>query len=371
MKNVLKTCVITFCTVVFALNAGACHIKKVKNQNNKNIEITIPDEVKSQKDIEILPAMSSKISAKNSIWVGTFQLVWNELIDNIVGEPIDFVEGANETMELLNSRSFSKNDLGDESYYTKWGAVSPDLKKEIEKGIKDKFNETSDILDNFDFTYDPQKLFIYAMLKKDFKFLEAFDKLDDETFGKNETLVKYFGIDNLSSATLYKNVSVLFYNKSNDFAVSIHTKGNDEVILYRTNEDKNFNEYYSDIKTKTAEFEGSQFFSHNDRLKIPNISLYQTTNFSELEGKNIKGKDLRIDKTIETIDFKMDNEGVKLKSEAAIMMLATASPDFQTQIRKFYFNDKFVLFLIEKGKTAPYFALKVNDVDTLNRTGRR
>ena len=76
----------------------------------------------------------------------------------------------------------------------------------------------------------------------------------------------------------------------------------------------------------------------------------------------------RIDKTIETVDFKMNNEGVKLKSEAAIMMKCLAMPIERG--RNFMFTDNFVLFLIEKGQNVPYYAMRVHDVETLNKTGR-
>ena len=44
----------------------------------------------------------------------------------------------------------------------------------------------------------------------------------------------------------------------------------------------------------------------------------------------------------------MNNEGVKLKSEAAIMMKCLAMPIERG--RNFMFTDNFVLFLIEKGQ---------------------
>ena len=62
----------------------------------------------------------------------------------------------------------------------------------------------------------------------------------------------------------------------------------------------------------------------------------------------------------------MNNEGVKLKSEAAIMMKCMALPIERG--RNFMFNDN--LFLIEKGQKTPYYAMRVNDVETLNKTGR-
>ena len=65
---------------------------------------------------------------------------------------------------------------------------------------------------------------------------------------------------------------------------------------------------------------------------------------------------------MQTVDFKMDNKGVKLKSEAALIMKMSLRPT-PKEARKFYFNDTFVLYLIEKDK--PYFALRVADVEGL------
>ncbi len=343
---------------------SACHIKKM----NTNI---IMEMLPKTSKIEVVPTMNADIKNDNAMWVGTFQIVWNEMLDNIVHHPAEFVGGTNKTAQDLNKREFNKTDISENSYYTKFGVVSPELKKEIEKGIKEKFNETSDILDSIDFTYDPMKLLIYAMLKKDFKFLEAFDKLNDGKFGTlSDTKVEYFGINSESSYKLYKNVTVLFYNNSNDYAVKLHTKSNDEVILYRTDDVKKLNEYFNDIQTKTKTSEDNHFGS-NDRLKIPNISLYQITSFRDLEGKSIKGTDFRIDQTIETIDFKMDNEGVKLKSEAAMIMKCKSAGGPPPKIRYFYFDKDFVMFLIEKDKSIPYFALKATDIDALNKTGKK
>ena len=370
MKKIWVTLVTLFTIIAVCSSVSACGLFKKNVKTTESPEVTQLKPVEDMTGIEVLPTMNTKSSTPNRIWVGTFQLVWNDAIDSLVKKPIEFVDGFNQTAADLNKREINKEDISESSYYIKSGIISPELKAVIESGIKEKFDETSDILDMIDFTYDPTKYLFYAMLKKDFKFLVPFDKLDDEQFGANPTLVKYFGVDADSNSKLYKNVSVLFYNKHNDYAVSIHTKGNDEVILYRTNDDKKFNEYYADLKEKTQDFDGSQFFGSYDRLMVPDISLYQMVNFPELEGKDVVDSNLRIDRTIETVDFKMDNEGVTLKSEAAMVMRATAMPGPPPMIRKFYFNDKFVLFLLEKGKTIPYFAMRVSDVEALNKTGK-
>ena len=318
--------------------------------------------------IEVLPTMNTQSTAQNRIWVGTFQLVWNELTDKIVKAPVKFLDFDSQMANNLNQKQFKKSSLNEKSYYVKSGIVSPALKAEIEKNIKSKFHETSDILKIFDFTYNPEKIFVYAMLKKDFRFTNAFDKLATGNFGNSQEKVKYFGINDNSNPKLYKNVSVLFYNDDNDFAVKLYTKGKDEVLLYRTNDDKTFDKYYAELNDKTAKYSGDKNFVKNDTLTIPDIKLYQETSFNELEGHQIVGTNMQIDKTIETVDFRMNNKGVKLKSEAAIMLRCMSLAPREG--RDFTFNNNFVLFLIEKNQNTPYYAMKVSDVAAINKTGK-
>lgn len=318
--------------------------------------------------IEVLPTMNTQSTAQNRIWVGTFQLVWNELTDKIVKVPVKFLDFDSQMANNLNQKQFKKSNLNEKSYYVKSGIVSPALKAEIEKNIKSKFHETSDILKMFDFTYNPEKIFVYAMLKKDFRFTNAFDKLATGNFGNSQEKVKYFGINDNSNPKLYKNVNVLFYNDDNDFAVKLYTKGKDEVLLYRTNDDKTFDKYYAELNDKTAKYSGDKNFVKNDTLTIPDIKLYQATSFNELEGHQIVGTNMQIDKTIETVDFRMNNKGVKLKSEAAIMLRCMSLAPREG--RDFTFNNNFVLFLIEKNQNTPYYAMKVSDVAAINKTGK-
>ena len=268
-----------------------------------------------EQTIEVLPTMTTESSAQNRIWVGTFQIVWNELTDNIVKRTIKFADFNSKMANNLNKREFKKSDISNNSYYTKSGSISPKLREEIENSIKEKFNETSDILHLIDWTPNPSKILVYAMLKKDFRFIEAFDKLTPQTFGNNKkTAVNYFGIDENSDPKLYKNVEIMFYNSNNDFAVKLFTKENDIVMLYRTNDDKTFDKYYTDLRRKSQFNFKTREFKQDDKLRIPDINLYQQTSFSELENHPIKGSDFVIGDTIETIDFKMNNEGVELKS---------------------------------------------------------
>jgi len=321
--------------------------------------------------IDVLPVMSSESNYENRLWVGTFQLVWNDLMDELIKGPVEFYAGTPQIVHDLNKQDFKVDYLSDASYYKKFGKVSVDLKNEIESALKEKFNEKSDILNNFNWTPEKGKYLFYAMLKKDFKFLKAFDKLEMENFGASGEKVQYFGINSKTDEEVHENVRVLFYNSDSDFAVKLLTQQDDYVYLYRTDDNKNFEQFYNDMNEKSKVYDGAKYFAERDRLKVPDIKLYQNKSFKEVCNKQIKNTDLEISDAIETVDFKMNNEGVKLKSEAAIMTKCTAMPpEFQKPPRYFYFNDKFVLFLQEKGKSKPYFALRVSDVALINKTGK-
>lgn len=338
-------------------------IKLIKSKS-KNL-------IRTEPQARIVPTMNYQIRKENTIWAGTFQLLWNDLMDEINGIVI-FEEGNNKIADDLNKQEFKKSDISEESYYIKSGIIYPELKEEIEKGIKNKFNETSDILSNIDFS--PNSLFklFYAMLKKEFNFIENFEDLDKDYFypeksaePESQNTVEYFGISFCGKEALYKNVSVLFYNDDDDYAVKLYTKSKDEVILYRNKDLKKFNESFQDLNQKTEKYNGNKSFTQEDTLKIPVINFEATASFEEVENKTIKNMNGQsISKTIETIKFKMDKCGVVLKSEAAIGFFTGCAPVVDNH-RYFLFDKPFTMFLTEKGKQVPYFAMYVADAAKL------
>ena len=90
----------------------------------------------SSEDLEILPAINSVSNAKNQVWVGTFQLVWNDLINELLKAPVEFVNYKSITAENLNKQEFTEDELSAEVYYKKWGEALPSLKEEIENLTK-------------------------------------------------------------------------------------------------------------------------------------------------------------------------------------------------------------------------------------------
>ena len=76
------------------------------------------------------------------------------------------------------------------------------------------------------------------------------------------------------------------------------------------------------------------------------------------------GTNLVINQAMQTIKFNMNNKGVKLKSESGLTAEVTSLlPSEELVPRLFFFDDTFVIFLKEKDKQNPYFALRVNNID--------
>lgn len=313
----------------------------------------------------------------DTIWCGTFQLIWNDLKNDLAKQDIVFTPQL-KVVENLNKETFRVNDLSDKYFYKKIGTPSISLKKEIEQAIKDKFNETSDILDDFDWeNRDPLDFFLYVMLKKDFQFEKAFEELENGKFGNYDD-VKYFGIKSDESGELRQQVDVLYYKSKDDFAIKLRTKQEDEVILCKNPEGKTFGEIYNNILEKTEvkvynmpnnqdNYESVKLYGElkeGEILKVPNIKLKEKNEITEIEDKKFlfsNGEVYSIEKALQTIEFELDRTGGKIKSEAG-MMVKNESVAIMDEIREFSIDDTFAIFLIEKGKDKPYFVGKINDI---------
>lgn len=344
-KKVLSSLLVILFSCFCVSLCGFSFFKK-KEQNNVNPQIK--------------QETSSYSSTQKDLWCVTFQLVWNELSDKFVKGPVNFVGGNPPIADELNKQLYTSEILSDDSYYTTFGKVSNKLKKDIEKSIYKKFKEKSDILDMINWNAKNSYIF-YSILKKNFAFFHPFDRLASSQFNNSKEAVKYFGINDKSNKKLRDNVTVLFYKSPDEYAVSLATNEREDVILYRTDKEDTFANYYNYIANNTY----YSYLTAEDELKIPDISVDKTVSYDELCNKQIEGTEYVISQALQTIKFKMDNKGGSLKSEAAIGIMRTSLVHPDKNARKFFFNKPFILFLIENGKDLPYYAMRVDDTKFL------
>lgn len=336
----------------------------INDTNNKVNEDTNNNVDSNSTQLSIVTSLEDKIS-NNSAWCGTFNLIWNDLKNEIAKQDIVFETGNQpEQVINLNKGTFTTNDLSEASYYKVYGTPSLELKEEIKKAIKEKFNETSSIIDNFDFEHaSKEDYFLYSMLKKEFEFPKVFTKLPNGKFGDFDN-VKFFGIDRSTDSQVRDQVEVLYYNSRNDFAVKLLTKQNDEVILTRGNTEDNFLDMYNNVVKKGEEYDGAKYLKSVDTLQVPNISFNLKEEIKDVENRTFRlsnGRQYFISTALQTIEFDLDEKGGRIKSEAGMMVAATSIAEPPVP-REFIIDDTFTIFLKEEGRELPYFAAKISDI---------
>lgn len=164
-------------TLLFNLkkdNKGGNTIVATAQDNKYKEEKTKPKKINSSSEIEVVPTLLDNISS-NSAWCATFQLVWNDMQNEVVKKDIIFNKQL-EIVENLNRQSFKEKDISDSYYYKKFGLFTIKLKDEIEKEIKDKFDQDSDIIDLLDWSNAPKEDSFYKNIDKKYLFYTMFYK---------------------------------------------------------------------------------------------------------------------------------------------------------------------------------------------------
>ena len=357
MNKVIKTFVIILFIgiiltgVVYATTKIVQTINEQRNENKGNAKLT--------------PTFTSSVGNTdiNSIWIGSFQLAWNELID-LVGEDIEFEGEDSNLVTLLNEKSFDKTMIDENSYYIKVGVTSKKFKKEIEDEVQNKFGTTENILSNFNFDDNDDSYSLYYYINKHFEFLIPFNEMKTKSsFNGSEKKYRYFGIDSENIENLKDSVDILFYNDENDFAVKLNTKEGDEVILYLNDSyDMSFKDIYYEILDKEKEYDGEKKIDWGDILEIPYINFETMINYSELCGKSIKSSDMYLSNAVQSVKFYLDRTGGGIISEAIIRAQTFSVEGGRKKLK---FNRPFVILIKEKNASIPYFSLKVNDESIL------
>ena len=336
MNKFLKIFVIIICTTI-ALSGIVYATTVIYNRyikNNTNHNITMNPSYQSTLDENTI----------NNLWVGTLDLAWKDLEEKIGLNKIELEGEMPQIANDLNESTFSKEMLNPNDY-----------KINVERTVTNGYK-------------------IDATLNKELNFLESFDNFSDYkwTFGNSEEYIKYFGINNASPEEMNKNVEILFYNKlnngsllSNDMAIKLKTKEGDEIILYRTDDKKSFDEYYEDIKAKTKNYKGRTEFSEDDELRIPYVKVNGMINYNQLYDKKIKNsKGLYIYDVIQNVNFYLNERGCNLSSKATMV---TEYMGIGQDTKYCYFQDTFIIFMKEANSDKPYFALKVDNNDILEK----
>ena len=337
LKVLIIGLVVTVAVSGIAYAATVAYKKaRSKAENNTNHKITVN------------PVYETTLGENtvNNLWVGTLDLAWKELENKLGQDKINLVDGNLPIVDDLNNSKFTKEMLDSNDYEVK-----------VEKNLTGGYD-------------------IDATLNKELNFPVPFDNFSDYnknmTFGDGEKFVKYFGVNNGTSEEVNKNIEILFFNNesptsalSNDFAIKLFTKEGDEIILYRTDDEKSFDEYYKDIEDKSSSYTGRTEFGEDDELLVPYVRANGMIAYNELCGKYIKGSEndaMYFKNVVQNVNFSLNEKGCNLGSQASIITLYMG---IGSDMKLCYFKNQFIVFMKEKDCDKPYFALKVDNDDIL------
>ena len=329
-------------------------------------------DINKTETIGVIPTMYDTVLT-DSAWTPTFELIWHDLKNKYVHQDITWA-GQPSIVDSLNKEYFKENMISDEYLYKIADYKTLELKKTIEKGIKDKFNQESDVLDDIDWSdseldhgpEEERRILLYSMLYREFEYINPLDELQNSNF-KNVENVRYFGFNNNSDSKLTNQIEVLYYD-TKDYMIKLNTKNGDELFFIINPEGSTFNEMWTNANNKANKYTGNKLFTTNDYLKIPYLSFDIKREYTELCNHvffNKTGTEyFDIQKAIQTIKLELDNKGGKVKSEAVIdTKNGITSVGKEPEHRYFYYNDTFALFIKEKNKDVPYFAARVDDIN--------
>ena len=142
MKNKILKVIVVIIIMILIIGIFVYFINKNTKEGTSKMS---GYELKS--NINVVASLEDEIT-EDTAWCGTFNLIWNDLKNDLAKQNIEF-NPQKQVVKNLNEETFTTNDISDKYYYKKIGVPTIQLKQEIENAIKEKFNETSDILNDF------------------------------------------------------------------------------------------------------------------------------------------------------------------------------------------------------------------------------
>jgi len=315
---------------------------------------------------------------RNAIWCGSFQLAWNRLRAEVIGEPVR-VRNAEDVAARLNAATFADADLPAGSFYAAAGKVSDGITQTIRSEMAKRFPG----VDPPTFG-DPGSdgLVAYAYLKAAAKFtVPYFDRPGGDAFTDStgrKTQVRTFGLFKTGSEVeindrLAEQIEVLYCkvdeetHRLREFALDLcRTSQPNQLIVACVEPGASLAETLAGLDAKIAAWapEDRRGFTSHDTLAVPVLHWKISHRFRELEGAdkvldNPRWSGYWIARAHQTIEFRLDRSGAAVASESNVY--AAAMP------RNYLFTRPFLIVMKKRGTAAPFFVMWVDNAELLCR----
>ena len=332
----------------------------------------------------------------NVIWCSTFQMAWDMLKRDIIGEPVE-VPGAEKLADSLNKAEFSDKNIENESYFATAGFLADGIIAEIIDEMTQLFpTEPAPVFDGIDelpletiITYS----YLNAVIEFEYPFYTSNNEFDFQDSNGTLTEVMSFCTrsDSDSSNMVREQVDVLYYKHDDqtsetEFAIDlcIHTNPY-QVVLACVPQQKNLGKTVDYAEQKISEFKqdpnyeqmrklqpaltGGRFGERPaETLTVPDVLYKLTHHFAELEGKALGNQPwldqgYYIRKAMQKTDFTLGRTGVVLKSDAQIVVPPLGQ---LPEPRRFDFNKPFLIYVKKREPAAsPFFVMWVDNAELM------
>jgi hypothetical protein len=308
---------------------------------------------------------------KNVLWCGTFQMAWNEAC-GLAGGKLQFRDRAPEAVEILNRKTMEKRDLDDASFVALAGYIRDGIGERVSRALRDKFKGQSSptLLPKPDGR--PQDMEVYSYLFKYMEFMVPYERGQTPAVFDGKSIACFGmgpeykpGREKMAQQTLIRD-----YASRDDFVIELQTKSEgDRLILAKVKPSRTLAETVAAVE-KRAAGEKAAPAEPEDALVVPKLNFDITRQYRELEGLHLlptapgMAEDLTLLRAVQNIRFQMDEKGVRLKSETHMSFGCSAAYNPRPK-HEMIFDKPFLIMMMRKGSTQPYFALWVANPELL------
>ena len=361
---IMKIRLLTQCFYLFVVSLQLlnCKPKPSTNENKLTIDSTehklepkSPISEDNFGDIKNISAYSNTIfvatlenkivAEKNVIYSPTILFCWAK-IRSLLKYPIYTMPNSTEDLNLLNNSRSYVNSLRKEDY-----------------------SDDASLRDG--------ALFVHSYFHKDLPFQIPFNNLGYSLLFKNEK-VNSFGLNN-SDNLAYSQIYIPYYKDDDHFILILRPKDEThQIILSKGIElEKSLIETVKEIyrlssidSSKNQKF-GQTFYFDNklDTLKIPVLRFNIETRFATLENQTIISNHLQfpISEVYQRNAFLLNEKGAIAESEGEVKSMADTAESAKPKPRRFVFDKPFFIILKTREYKNPYFVMKVNDTELMEK----
>jgi len=324
------------------------------------IHLTDP-EVVNHHGTMVRPVLDEPLPrGKNVLWCATFQMAWDAAARHF-GAPLR-LQPASKLADSLNRSPFNPQWIDAGSVFYAGGAVGDGVLDRIDQGARAR-GHPSKLSGNLRKISKTEDLVFYALLVKDLEFEKPFAKLGKWKVGKRA--VPWFGFtpEMQDAGDLRQQVGVHHYVARNDFVIELRSKQTGDQLLLAKLPDEPATPAAASLAVLKRLRANPPRAEAADLLAVPNIVVDEKVTFSELEGRTVPGSSRFVRAAMQTIDFRMDEKGVKLRSEAAISFGCSAH--HRVEPRLMILDPPFAIVMKRKNAPQPYFVAWIANADPL------